>query len=436
MEESASVSGTTARTLSDALAALKTQTRPEDYIEVPIDASRVQIVKSPSRLAKEWPISIETPAGPWSYAAYLPIPQNARRVSHAYLRIRTTAVRGQPWVGVLTRDQKAFLCRSVLPEGSEAHETLFGSLNLRSASTIVVENGAEFGSSIVTIEIASLLVPVSSEDIAFDVVADSSSAPMKSDAMPSKVVRLGRHRFILHGLSEDDAYFQSIGNNYEPEFQAFCHQFIDEDAICIDIGANIGVKALLLSRHARKGRVIAVEAAPSIARCLEINITANAASNVECVQAAVGDRIDTVHFFEMSAYGHVASEGIEVPMITLQEIVRNRSLPRIDFIKIDVEGFEYAILKNAYDVINDFRALVLFEFNSWCQLAFADVNPKEFLEWIFEHFAYVGILRTPTSGDDLVEQVRGEDLLYVLHDNLVSRGCVTELVVTNAVERL
>lgn len=305
-------------------------------------------------------------------------------------------------------------------------ELLLGNLDLRTASAIVIENGAKSGVSAVTIETASILIPAS----------PWPAKPPVPKAHPSRVVRLGRYAFTIRGISADDVYFKSLRDGFEPEFQAFCHQFIDEDAVCLDIGANIGLKTLFLSRHVSKGRVVAVEAAPGVAARLRENLATNSASNVECVEAAIGDHIGAVRFAEASAYGHIAPDGVEVPMLTVEEVAHRLSLPRVDFIKIDVEGFEFSILKGAYDFINAQRSLVLFEFNSWCQLAFADVNPKVFLEWIFEHFGFVGIVRPSPGGYDLIEQIRPEQLLYVLHDNLVGNGCVFDLVVTNASERL
>lgn len=395
----------------------------DDYVEVPIDAEAVEILDPSAKAATTWPVTIATPVAPWSYAAYIAFPPRAKRVRDAVLRVRVRSVKGNPWLGVLTRDHKEFVTRKLLEEGDDGRDQLFSELDLPDASVIVVENGADRGPSFVTVESASLLVPRSSRgDL------------LPNDALPTKSVRLDEYRFAVSGLSENDPYFKSIGNNFEPEFQAFCRSFIREDAICIDIGANIGLKSLFLSRHARKGRVVAIEASPRVAKCLRENIAANAARNVECVQAAIGESVGSVRFAEISAYGHIAADGIEVPLLTLEEAVGRLSLPRIDFVKIDVEGFEFPILRNAIDLINRNRAIVLMEFNSWCQIAFSDVNPKEFLGWIFEHFSYVAILRGKKG--PMLEEVTRDQLLYVLHDNLVENACVTDLVVTNARDRL
>jgi FkbM family methyltransferase len=407
----------------------------EDYVEVPLDASAVEFVR-PSATPADWPIAIETPSEPWSYAAYLRIPRAARRLERAFVRIRTTNVRGEPWVGILTRDQKDFLCRVAVPEGPELRETLLGGVDLRTASRIVVENGAERGSSVLTIEHASLLIPPDLQHLLEEAKESEAAERVDIDLslLPSKDIKLDKYRFSLRGLSEGDPYFDSLRNNFEPEFQAFCRRFIPEDAVCVDIGANIGVKTLFLSRHAQKGRVVAIEAAPGVAACLRENIAANRASNVECVEAAIGDRIGRARFTESSAYGHISKDGVEIPMLTLPEVVRRLALQKLDFIKIDVEGFEYNILRSAYETINAFRSLVLLEFNSWCQIAFADTNPREFLTWLFDRFSYVGILRRERGGR--IEEVRKDQLLYVLHDNLVVNHCLTDFLVTNARERL
>jgi FkbM family methyltransferase len=197
------------------------------------------------------------------------------------------------------------------------------------------------------------------------------------------------HEFILHGLPGDDHYFADIGDNHDPKFFTVCHRFVAEDAVCIDIGANIGVKTLYLSRHANRGRVIAVEAGKKNSECLLANVEANGLKNVEVLNAAIGDRTGEVRFHEHFAFGHVSAEGATVPMLTIDDLARQFSLDRIDFIKVDVEGYEYPILKSSLALINRHRSLIYFEFNSWCQVAISDTNPKEFMSWLVDNFAYL-----------------------------------------------
>jgi FkbM family methyltransferase len=167
-----------------------------------------------------------------------------------------------------------------------------------------------------------------------------------------------------------------------PEGERLGRRFVAEDAVCLDISANIGVTAMHLSRHAHSGRVIAIEAGEKNAQCLRTNITVNGLTNVEVLNAAIGDRTTEVKFSEHFAFGHISSDGVPVPMMTIDDLAARFSLDRIDFIKIDVEGYEYKILRSALNLVNRYGTLIYFELNSYCQVALSDTNPKEFMNWL------------------------------------------------------
>ena len=169
-------------------------------------------------------------------------------------------------------------------------------------------------------------------------------------------------------------------------------------------------------------------------QCLEANIAANNATNIRVEKTALGDRKGSIRFLEASAWGHVSQNGSEVPITTLVEIIERLKLPRVDFIKIDVEGSEFSIMRTSLDLINRFECLVLVELNSWTQLDVANVNPREFIEWILASFSHVFMLRRGSSAGDLLEPVtNGRALLY---RNMVTDGCISDLLLTNAERRL
>ena len=165
------------------------------------------------------------------------------------------------------------------------------------------------------------------------------------DRFPSKPIILDNYKFELHGISTDDAYWNNIHDNFEPEFQRLCRQLIQPDYVCLDIGANIGVKTLFLSRHCPQGRVIAVEAGKLVADCLATNIAANGCSNVISHHAAAAGHDGILTFDEVSAWGHQSATGVDVEAVTLQTLIAQYELKRLDFIKIDVEGGEPRIPK-------------------------------------------------------------------------------------------
>jgi FkbM family methyltransferase len=253
---------------------------------------------------------------------------------------------------------------------------------------------------------------------------------------PSKQVNFGGHAFAVQGVSAEDGYFKSVDDGLDGEFYELCRRYVLPDFVCLDVGANIGIKSLYLSRHCPKGQVVAVEAGPSVVACLKANCAANAVGNVRIEQVAIGAEEGRVSFFEHSAWGYVSPErgSVQVPMTTLDALVGRLGLKRLDFLKIDVEGGEWPILKSSLELINRFESLVLVELNSWTQLAMAKSNPIDFIEWVMANFSQVFVVQRGNREGPLLTPVT--DALELLHRNLVDDACVTDLLLTNAEWRL
>ena len=253
---------------------------------------------------------------------------------------------------------------------------------------------------------------------------------------PSKRVTIGGHTFELGGVSAEDPYWLNVQDDYEPEFQAFCRQMVQRDAVCLDIGANIGTKTLFLSRHCPDGRVVALEAGRQVEAVLARNIRMNACSNAVSYHAAASDHDGSLTFAEGSAWGHESNVGAEVEAMTLETLVSRNKLERVDFLKVDVEGGEFPVLKSSLSLINRFETLVYVELNSLTLLVWGNTNPREFLEWIGSNFQHVYAVNRSAPGQPLLSPVvTTDDCRAILHRNLVDDGCVTDLVMSNATHR-
>jgi len=255
-------------------------------------------------------------------------------------------------------------------------------------------------------------------------------------SFPSKdLTYLGR-RFRVYGLSAEDRYFQALRDDLDAEFVRFCRAFVRPDYVCLDVGANIGLKSLIMAAQAHSGKVVAIEPGPSIGNVLELNVQANQVSNVLIERVAIGDKSGPVRFAEESAFGFVSDTGVEVPMTTLPALAKKLDLPRVDFIKIDVEGLEFPILRNSLDFINSNEALVYFEFNAWTQMVNADLQPKEFAKWVLDNFSHVYIAKKSGGYGDLLWRLAKGDWREILYHNCFHSGFVNDMVVTNAPWRL
>lgn len=145
------------------------------------------------------------------------------------------------------------------------------------------------------------------------------------------------------------------------------------EAMAFDVGANVGIYTRYLCRHFAS--VVAIEPVPYLARRLERSRPANC--TVEAV--ALGDRPGrvvmrvptTAEGFEMPALSTLSganklsfinSAGIverEVECKRIDDIVRARGRPA--FVKIDVEGFEGAVLAGAAELLANVRPVIQLE---------------------------------------------------------------------------
>lgn len=250
--------------------------------------------------------------------------------------------------------------------------------------------------------------------------------------MPSKSVTINGMSRQISGISSEDPYFSSINERFEHEFEDFCKLYLRPNDICWDIGANIGVTALIMAGTCPEGIITAVEANRQVYGLLQQNMVDNNISYVNPLNYAIGDRNGRAFFNENSAFGHLASEGTSVTMITPETLLAKTDGTLPNFIKIDCEGYEPFILKSASDIIWRSNALVHFEFNTWCLLHHSRSHPLVFLEWIVETFPETLIVRE----GGVLERFGKGDLATILHDNIMKYGCVNDIVVSFSSDRI
>lgn len=146
---------------------------------------------------------------------------------------------------------------------------------------------------------------------------------------------------------------------------------VKEDDIVVDIGANIGYYALLQARIAgERGKVYAIEPVPENIELLRRNIRLNEYSNVEVYQLAIGDKNGFATIYvpkernrssmrQPTSYIESGTvEEINVEIITLDDFLKGKLYP--DIIRMDVEGYEYQIIKGMKKILEKQLPLTLF----------------------------------------------------------------------------
>ena len=187
--------------------------------------------------------------------------------------------------------------------------------------------------------------------------------------------------FRLVGPSDDRGVIGQIqrsGGSYEPGVMQAIRQALGPDSVAFDIGANIGVFAVVMARLVPQGRVYAFEPALETHAYLEANLRANGRGNFVAEQCAAYNSTGTVQFvfspsYPAGSFVGDAAQGGElrtVPAVRLDDYVERHGIDRVDLIMVDAEGAEMSVLRGAERTLARHRPTLLVEANPALLLRF------------------------------------------------------------------
>jgi FkbM family methyltransferase len=174
--------------------------------------------------------------------------------------------------------------------------------------------------------------------------------------------------FYLSPYYDIDRDIIAFGS-YEPAFHDFLERNVRAGMVCLDIGANLGEVALHLARKTGpSGRVLAFEPIPPVRARLERHVARNGLGgivSVESVALSSAEGRVTMSFATdaernqgQGSLVRIEHEAtllrVEVATQTLDSLVAARALPRVDLIKIDVQGAEPLVLAGAHETLARF----------------------------------------------------------------------------------
>jgi FkbM family methyltransferase len=177
-------------------------------------------------------------------------------------------------------------------------------------------------------------------------------------------------------LSSDIGRCVWVAGCFEPNEIYLLSKVLRPGGTFVDIGANVGLYSLAAGRIVGKGgKVIAFEPSPRERALLEGNVARGDLTQVVVDKRAVGARKQehaVLHLADdqhggQNTLGAVVYENVrlvanaDVSITTLDHAVAERGLDKIDVVKIDVEGAEFAVLSGASATLEACRPVLMLE---------------------------------------------------------------------------
>jgi FkbM family methyltransferase len=214
---------------------------------------------------------------------------------------------------------------------------------------------------------------------------------------------------------------------FEPHAVAILRRSVRPGATVVDVGANIGVYSIESALAVGpKGRVVSIEAAPGHVQKLRENVDLNRMTNVVVVETALGaapgeGRLslpdgDNLGMFTLGSVS--GSQSHIVAVRTLDDVLGELGVDRVDFVKIDIEGSEYRALCGAKTTVTRDRPTILIELNEValrrCSSSSAEVKK------LLDSFGYRGWVvgcRSLEPINDLSVEHHCDECLFVHRSN-------------------
>jgi FkbM family methyltransferase len=174
----------------------------------------------------------------------------------------------------------------------------------------------------------------------------------------------GSMRMLGYNLQYSD--LQTLCFQWQDIFVKRCLEFQagGDTPRILDCGANVGLASLWFRQRYPRARITAYEADPGLAATTRANLSANGASDVDVVHAAVWTAEGELTFrCEGTDSGMIASlPGAVIGRAAVVRSVRLRDLIEaepVDLLKLDVEGAEDAVLADCEPVLDRVRAMIM-----------------------------------------------------------------------------
>tara|TARA_Y100001958_G_scaffold111205_1_gene78582 strand:+ start:1186 stop:2133 length:948 start_codon:yes stop_codon:yes gene_type:complete len=206
---------------------------------------------------------------------------------------------------------------------------------------------------------------------------------------PNSIINRSQLRWGLR-YSKDHISRAFLYNNgiYEPHSYSLVKKYLKKGMTFLDVGANCGYYTILAgSIVGSDGKVISFEPSSNYFNELQKNVKNNYLENVQCINKGLSDKKEILELISDGSNAsfvegwmkevifssdkvsdsykkHKTLNSEKAHLNTLDDEINRLGIKAVDFIKIDIEGYENNFYKGAINTIKEHRPLILLEYTA------------------------------------------------------------------------
>lgn len=199
------------------------------------------------------------------------------------------------------------------------------------------------------------------------------------------------HGFSINLDLTKQVDYEYYYGHFENDTLATFESFLKPGMTVLDIGANIGIYALIAaSKVGCQGSVYSFEPGDWACARLKANVEANRYAQVKVSRQAVSDKTGKamLSVCKDDAFNSLGCKPmqkvhkvIEIETTTIDDFVQANNLSKVDIIKVDTEGAEYRVFIGGAKTIREHSPVIFFEYNPYACEGF-DYGPEESIKYL------------------------------------------------------
>jgi len=178
-----------------------------------------------------------------------------------------------------------------------------------------------------------------------------------------------KNRYGLFFCGDNFSGVFGAGSFCEPEVR---REFVLKEGVAIDVGANLGMLSIPLAKMlGDKGKVISIEAEKKNIEFLRKNVRINNLKNVFVIGKGAYSKKGKINLnldeYGIGGHSIQKTKGSEfgkkqlIDVDTIDNILKELKIKKVDLVKIDIEGGEIDALKGAKKTLKKCHPKIIFE---------------------------------------------------------------------------